>query len=189
MQILLVYLISLARVDGTLGKQETEAVKKVALGLGYSSITFEHLLGMISSQYMFRDTAEKPGQSSKKYGAECSAKNPQPENIRSSNSKPDDRAHEPQAKNSAMTDRKSCAEKNEDFNTRNDQIDEAYKVLGVSSDASDAEVKKAYRNLISQYHPDKLMGQGLPSYMIESSKECFQAIQSAYEYIKEARQK
>ncbi len=36
--------------------------------------------------------------------------------------------------------------------------DNPYAVLGVTSDASDAEVDQAYRRLISQYHPDKLAG-------------------------------
>jgi DnaJ-domain-containing protein 1 len=88
-----------------------------------------------------------------------------------------------------MADGESCADKTEDFNTRDDQLDEAYQVLGVSAATSDAELKKAYRNLASQYHPDKLVGQGLPSFMIQSTTECFQAIQSAYEYIREARKK
>ena len=33
-----------------------------------------------------------------------------------------------------------------------------YRVLGLASDASDAEIDQAYRRLISQYHPDQLAG-------------------------------
>ena len=36
--------------------------------------------------------------------------------------------------------------------------DNPYRVLGLTSDASDAEIDQAYRRLISQYHPDKMAG-------------------------------
>lgn len=38
-----------------------------------------------------------------------------------------------------------------------------YAVLGVSETAGDAEIKKAYRRLMAQHHPDKLVAKGLPS--------------------------
>ena len=36
--------------------------------------------------------------------------------------------------------------------------DNPYRTLGLTSDASDAEIDQAYRRLISQYHPDKMAG-------------------------------
>ncbi|WP_067865262.1 co-chaperone DjlA [Neptuniibacter marinus] len=66
-------------------------------------------------------------------------------------------------------------------------LEDAYAVLGVRSDASDAEVKKAYRRHMSQHHPDKLVSKGLPEEMIEIAKEKCQEIQAAYERIKNAR--
>ncbi len=66
-------------------------------------------------------------------------------------------------------------------------LDKAYGVLGVKADASDAEVKKSYRRLMSQHHPDKLVAKGLPPEMMEVAKEKTQEIQAAYDAIRNAR--
>lgn len=63
-------------------------------------------------------------------------------------------------------------------------IEQAYTVIGVSSDASKAEVKRAYRKLMSQHHPDKLVAKGMPQEMIKVATEKSQEIQAAYEMIK-----
>jgi DnaJ like chaperone protein len=66
-------------------------------------------------------------------------------------------------------------------------LNEAYKALGVTRDSTDAEVKRAYRKLISQYHPDKLMGQGMPEDMIKMATEQAKEVQLAYDLIKKSR--
>lgn len=66
-------------------------------------------------------------------------------------------------------------------------LDDAYRTLGVGRDASDEEVKKAYRRLMNQHHPDKLVAKGLPEEMMEVAKEKTQSIKAAYERIKESR--
>ncbi len=66
-------------------------------------------------------------------------------------------------------------------------LDDAYKALGVSKDSSDGEVKRAWRKLMSQYHPDKLIGQGLPQDMIAMATEQAKDIQLAYDLIKKHR--
>ena len=69
-----------------------------------------------------------------------------------------------------------------------EQIDNAYSVLGVTDGANEAEVKKAYRRLMSQHHPDKLIAKGLPDEMIEIATAKSKEIQKAYELIKQSRQ-
>ena len=66
-------------------------------------------------------------------------------------------------------------------------LEDAYKALGVSKESSDQEVKRAYRKLISQYHPDKLMGQGLPEDMIAVATRQAQEVQLAYDLIEKSR--
>ena len=64
---------------------------------------------------------------------------------------------------------------------------EAYQALGVSAQDSDKDVKRAYRKLISQYHPDKLIGQGVPEDMIKKATERSKEIHAAYELIEKHR--
>lgn len=68
-----------------------------------------------------------------------------------------------------------------------DRVAEACKVLGVTRDASDAEIKTAYRRLMNQHHPDKLVAKGLPEEMIALATEKTQEIKAAYETIKAVR--
>ncbi|WP_303905121.1 co-chaperone DjlA [Thiohalomonas denitrificans] len=70
---------------------------------------------------------------------------------------------------------------------RKDLLKEAYEVLGVKAEASDAEIKRAYRRLMSQHHPDKLVSRGLPEEMMKIATEKTQEIKNAYEMIKETR--
>lgn len=67
-------------------------------------------------------------------------------------------------------------------------LEEAYALLGVSADTSDAEVKKAYRRLLSQHHPDKLVSKGLPEAMMKMAAQKTHEIKQAYEQIKQARE-
>ncbi len=64
-------------------------------------------------------------------------------------------------------------------------IEQAYTVLGISADATKAETKRAYRKLMSQHHPDKLVAKGMPEEMIKVATEKSQEIQAAYEMIKQ----
>ena len=66
-------------------------------------------------------------------------------------------------------------------------LDQAYAQLGLTRKASDAEIKKAYRKLVSQYHPDKLVSRGLPEEMMEMAKTRVRDINTAYDRIKQAR--
>ncbi len=66
-------------------------------------------------------------------------------------------------------------------------LDQAYAQLGLARSASDAEVKRAYRKLVSQYHPDKLVSRGLPEEMMEVAKNRVREINTAYDRIKSAR--
>ncbi|GAA4358297.1 co-chaperone DjlA [Kangiella marina] len=66
-------------------------------------------------------------------------------------------------------------------------VEQAYQVLGVKSSDDEKTVKRAYRRLMSQHHPDKLVAKGLPEEMIKMATEKTQEIKSAYELIKKSK--
>lgn len=68
-----------------------------------------------------------------------------------------------------------------------DRLAEAYRILDIAPTARDEEVKRAYRRLMNQHHPDKLVAKGLPEEMVKLANEKAQEIKAAYEEVKRAR--
>lgn len=66
-------------------------------------------------------------------------------------------------------------------------LTDAYNLLGVEKDADAKSVKRAYRKLMNEHHPDKLMAKGLPPEMMTVAKEKSQEIQKAYDLIKQTK--
>ena len=65
-----------------------------------------------------------------------------------------------------------------------DKLRDAYRILGISESSDAKAVKKAYRKLMNEHHPDKLMSKGLPRQALEIAKRKAQDIQAAYELVK-----
>ena len=66
-------------------------------------------------------------------------------------------------------------------------LKDAYAILNVNHNTPDREVKKSYRRLISQHHPDKLVAKGLPEEMMKIASQKTHEIKLAYEKIKQHR--
>ncbi len=68
-----------------------------------------------------------------------------------------------------------------------DKEADAYEVLDLNRDATDAEIKKTYRKLIRENHPDTLMSQGMPQEFIDLANDKMATINAAYDRIAKER--
>ncbi|WP_223789877.1 co-chaperone DjlA [Marinicella meishanensis] len=62
-----------------------------------------------------------------------------------------------------------------------------YQVLGVTANDNKITVRKAYKRLMSQHHPDKLVAKGLPPEMMKVAEEKAKQIQLSWEKVKELK--
>jgi DnaJ like chaperone protein len=68
-----------------------------------------------------------------------------------------------------------------------DHFDKYYRRLNCAPEATNEEIKRNYRKLVSEFHPDKIISKGLPEEFVNFATERFQEIQEAYEKIRAQR--
>ncbi|MBP3888978.1 MAG: DnaJ domain-containing protein [Cellulosilyticum sp.] len=73
------------------------------------------------------------------------------------------------------------------FTSQEDLIKKYTEVLGVSPDASMSEIKRAYRKLVKEYHPDKMAAGSVPPEYIEFANKKIRDINEAYEYLEKVK--
>ena len=71
--------------------------------------------------------------------------------------------------------------------TAGQSLSSAFNILGISENASESEIRRAYRKKASEYHPDKIAAKGLPKDFTELANKKFQEIQEAWETIRKSR--
>jgi len=77
----------------------------------------------------------------------------------------------------------------EEFHGQHMDISESYKVLGCEPDSTDSEVKRAYRKLCMEYHPDKIAAKGLPTGFMKFAEQQMHLINDAYKTVMDQRKK
>jgi len=66
-------------------------------------------------------------------------------------------------------------------------VDRYYKLLNCSLDSSNEEIKKSYKKLVRDFHPDTIVSKGLPEEFSEFASSRFREIQEAYEKVRKER--
>jgi len=68
-----------------------------------------------------------------------------------------------------------------------DDYQDALKLLGVSESAEPAQIKRAYRRLLSRHHPDKVAGSGASQMQVRDATEKTRDLHNAYTLVRERR--
>ena len=71
--------------------------------------------------------------------------------------------------------------------SHSDRVNDAYRILGVNANTDPKAIKKAYRKLMSEHHPDKLVSKGLPRQALDIAKQKAQDIQAAWELVRKEK--
>jgi DnaJ like chaperone protein len=66
-------------------------------------------------------------------------------------------------------------------------LESAYQTLGLTSSATDSEVKAAYRRMAKEYHPDVVANKGMGEDFVKFALDKMQAVNQAYDQIKKER--
>jgi DnaJ like chaperone protein len=66
-------------------------------------------------------------------------------------------------------------------------LERYYAILGADARASDEDIKKQYRKVVKEFHPDKIASKGLPEEFTKFAHDKFREIQEAYDVIKQER--
>lgn len=151
-------LFGFATADGTAHQQELSAIRQIASWCGVDSLTYEAIKMMYVSFSSSDPYGSSGGGYSGGYGGGYSGGYGGGYYDQSSNR---------QSVNSGPS------------------LDDCYKILEVSPDASDEEVKKAYRTAALKYHPDRVSHLGED--MRKKAEETFAKVNQAYDKIKAAR--
>lgn len=153
--------IQTAYSDSILEPAEYELLLNIAKQLGFTKRHLGQLIVMWEAELRFQNYKKDQQQKNRKY--------------------------ERRRANSSSSDSGDHRRQNNTRDISSPSVADAYALLGISENETTKEIKRAYKRLMSQNHPDKLVAKGLPPEMMEVAKQKTQDIQSAYEIIKKAR--
>ena len=84
-------------------------------------------------------------------------------------------------------DRLKSVHKNKNFSSNHEKLKRCYNLLGVEETDSLESIKKKYREIIKNYHPDKIQGKGLPKDFVDFANKKLTDFNEAYNEIKKSK--
>lgn len=155
---LIMELFAVAYADDNFSETEASTINKIVTNLQISRKEYKSIKNIFRKKY---------NQGEYKYDENRNEYNESNENKKKDENKNKSKSNSNRSKSGSIS------------------VSEAYDILGVEGNASDAEVKKAYRVLAMMYHPDKFSSLGDEA--IRQATESMKQINLAWDVVKEAR--
>lgn len=203
LQIYLEILIQAAYADGRMDSSEQKILLEVARTLKFQKQEVLYLISAFEAELRFRRDSEQQQARQK----EQAQRGPgwRPRSKAEQKQSRDERGDEAQddfdeeayyrrqreqysRKNYQQRDSGYQRQTHQQKYSQADRLSDAYRILGVSANSDAKTIKKAYRKLMSEHHPDKLVSKGLPRQALDIAKQKAQDIQAAWELVKKSRQ-
>lgn len=204
-QIYLEILIQAAYSDGRLDVKEQKILLDVGQHLGFKKQELLYLISAFEAEMRFRQDSARQSQRSRQSAqgskgpgwrprSKAEQKKSREEKADKSWDDFDEEAYYDQQRDKYSRknykdrgdweDGKGQRQQYQQRYSQADKLRDAYRILGISDKSDGKTVKKAYRKLMNEHHPDKLVSKGLPKQALEIAKQKAQDIQAAYELVK-----
>lgn len=205
LQVFLEILIQAAFADGKIDKHELKVLENVAKHLGFKQHHLRFLITSYEAEQRFRRGWEKAKQAKEQAAKQRSESRKQSAGFNkgagfngandSSNSSYRSgfgSGSSGQSRENGRSQsggyRQSYQQDRQPQYTQQQSLADAYRIIGVKESDDAKTIKRAYRKLMTEHHPDKLVSKGLPKQALELAKQKTQDIQAAYESIRKQRQ-
>lgn len=170
----LTYAYLIASVDGEMDYEVKDRLVSIANALGSSKAALKRLFESKGAEARFAKEFDDENNQS---GSDYSDK------------------HNGNSDSSSSEDSSKSSHNNSDSNSRkgysssgttgsNDKTAQALGILGLDSNATFDDVKRAHKKMMFQYHPDRLAAQNLSPDMVEIYTDKAKSVQAAYDYLK-----
>ncbi|UAA39556.1 co-chaperone DjlA [Paraneptunicella aestuarii] len=197
LQMYLEILIQAACADGVVDKDEMRVLDEVAKHLGFKQHHLRFLISSFEAETRFRRAWKNASQRSNQRTSSSSSSGSSSQSSSSSSSNWSSRSsHSSSSQSSSRSSNSSSwqhrqrshshshQQQREPQYTQQQSIADAFRILGVKESDDAKTIKRAYRKLMSEHHPDKLVSKGLPKQAMELAKQKTQDIQAAYESVR-----
>lgn len=205
LQVFLEILIQAAFADGKIDKHELKVLENVAKHLGFKQHHLRFLITSYEAELRFRRGWEKAKQAKEQAAKQRSesrkqsagfnkgagfngANNSSSSSYHSGFGSGSSGQRRENGRNQSGGYRQSYQQDRQPQYTQQQSLADAYRIIGVKESDDAKTIKRAYRKLMTEHHPDKLVSKGLPKQALELAKQKTQDIQAAYESIRKQRQ-